>query len=68
MMSGLTAGSGTMGTATSALRDSGLGGYNSQVRSSQKGSHSMRPAPMRGIGAYDSAATGNRPRFDQVPD
>ena len=68
MMSGLTAGSGTMGTATTGLRDSGLAGYNSHMRQSQKGSHSMRPGPMRGVGAYDSAVGGNRPKYDQVPD
>ena len=67
MMSGLTAGSGTMGTATTGVRGSGLAGYDSQVRTSQKASHSMRPQ-VRGTGEYNSAVGGSRLKYDQIPD
>lgn len=67
MMSGMTAGSGTMGTATTGVRGSGLASYDSQVRNSQKGSHSMRPQ-VRGAAEYNSAVGGSRLKYDQIPD
>ena len=65
VMSGMTHGSGTMGTATvgSNVHDSGMGKY-SGMRSSDnyargKVAHSMRPPPMRSdLNAYQS--TGSR--------
>ena len=67
VMSGMTAGSGTMGTATagSAAHDSKFGTY-SGLRSSEnyargKPSHSMRPAPLRsGMDAYQSSGGPTR--------
>ena len=67
MMSGMTAGSGTMGTATTGVRGSGLASYDSQVRNSQKASHSMRPQ-VRGAAEYNSAVGGSRLKYDQIPD
>ena len=53
MMSGMTAGSGTMGTVSGGAHDSKMGTY-SGMRSSGKGSHSVRPVPnvRSGMDAY----------------
>ena len=71
VMSGMTAGSHTMGSATagSGAHDSKMGTYSGMRHSSGggQGSHSMRPAPGRsGMDAYQSTGGPTRLQYPHL--